>query len=544
MTKHLFFLLLIAGCTGVCKPLYAQRCAQLSMESFGGNKSEGVSDRVIVHNDGTFSLYVESESTTGNINTSCSAIFPGGGPGSFYYRRYNTAGTSILNEYCAPKTTSFYPEYWFAQPNGDTIFIGNKEIPGRSDEIAIERRSASGVLLWSKYYGGTGSDGLGNVIPAPDGGFFIATGTNSTDGDVGLHYGSGFDADIWILRVDNSGDKLWGKVLGGTLPDLPGDIKLSPDGGCYVFGVTASVDHDAIGTKGESDLYIVKLDSLGQKQWHRCLGGTGSDGSGYDHAILCLEDGIGGFYILNRTSSNDGDVQRRVPLDDGPDFWLVHIDSLAHILWESTFGGPGWQVPSVFCRAADGSFWMGGQNLSSRTGGMIEVTYGMTDSWVVHADSLGNFINQRSFGNNKEDQVDMLYPLPDGTVLAGGRYYEPTTPGPASPGFPQTSEGELDIFLTRLGPETVGVRDKILDPATWEVFPNPGNRLIQFRVKNGDKHKYALLITDGAGRTRCKATFRDKLELDISQWAAGIYRATLSDRSGNAGTKNIVVSQP
>ncbi|WP_181358335.1 hypothetical protein [Taibaiella chishuiensis] len=342
-------------------PSLAQRCAQLSMESIGGNKTDVLSDLVTVHDDGTFSLLIFNNSVSGNINTACLRPSPGGGVEHVFYRRYNAAGSIMLSNHCAPIGSSFVQKYYFPQANGDTIFIGNKEITGRSDDIAIERRSASGVLLWTKYYGGTGDDGLGKVIPTPDGGFFIATGTNSTDGDVGLHYGSGFDADIWILRVDNNGDKLWGKVLGGTGPELPRDLEISPGGGCYVFGVTTSTDHDAVGMKGGSDLYIVKLDSMGQKEWHRCLGGTAADGGGYDpEGIKALEDGQGGFYIMNRTHSHDGDVQRRVPLDDGADFWLVHIDSLAHILWESTFGGPGWQVPRVFCRAADGSFWMGG----------------------------------------------------------------------------------------------------------------------------------------------------------------------------------------
>ncbi|AOM80041.1 T9SS type A sorting domain-containing protein [Pedobacter steynii] len=512
------------------------------MGSIGGNKSEAVFDRVYNHNDGTFSIHIGTASTAGNINTSCLGTFPGGGSGSFFYQQYNAIGTTVLTEYCASIGSSFYAEYYYSQTNGDTLFVGMRDTAGSSDDIAIERRSASGTVLWTKYYGGTGSDGLANVARAADGGLFIAVGTNSTDGDVGLHYGSGFDADIWILRVDSNGNKLWGKVLGGSGSDLPRDIKASPDGGCYVFGVTASSDHDAVGMKGASDLYIVKLDSLGQKEWHRCLGGTATDGCGYDLGIKAIEDGQGGFYVINRTNSHDGDIQRRLPLDDGPDFWLVHIDSLANLIWESTFGGPGWQVPSVFCRATDGSFWMGGQNLSSLTGGMIDATYGMTDSWVVHADSLGNFINQRSFGNNKEDQIDMIHPLSDGTVLAGGRYYYTTSPGPTSPEFPQSTEGENDIFLTRLGPQTVSIRDKVLEASVWELYPVPGKKTLHIRIKRGNKEKYNLVIASALGSTTFKTEFHDKLDLNISLWQPGVYTVTLTDISGNTGTKKMVVA--
>ncbi|PSK94748.1 putative secreted protein (Por secretion system target) [Taibaiella chishuiensis] len=165
----------------------------------------------------------------------------------------------------------------------------------------------------------------------------------------------------------------------------------------------------------------------------------------------------------------------------------------------------------------------------------------MTDSWVVHADSLGNFINQRSFGNNKEDQIDMLYPLPGGTVLAGGRYYEPTTPGPASPGFPATSEGELDIFLTRLGPETVGIKDKLKEPLAWELFPNPPRGRLTIWNKTNDKNRSQLRITDSRGKPVFQSSFRQKQEVNTGAWLPGTYFVALQDEHGRSGTKKITI---
>lgn len=505
------------------------------MESIGGNKSEGVSDKVISHNDGTFSLHITSASTSGSINTACSGTFPGGGPGSFFYRRYNATGTTVLNEYCASLGSSFYPEFSFPQPNGDTIFIGHKNSQG--DDIAIERRSGTGIILWTKFYGGSGGEGLADVTALADGSFLVLTASNSNDGDVGQHYGSDFSADIWVFKIDNNGNFIWGKVLGGSGGDTGQLLFTAEDGNFYILGGTGSTNFDATGNHGGSDLLVIKLDSSGNKLWHRCLGGTGSD----SHFIKALRDNSGGFYILSWTNSQDGDVQQRLP-DSLFDFWLVHIDSTAGILWENTYGGPSTQMPFALCRATDGSLWMGGYT-SAVIGGMVDAAYGMSDAWVVHADSQGNFINQRSFGNNKEDQIDMLHPLPDGTVLAGGRYRQETTPGPSSAGFPQTSEGELDIFLTRLGPQTVGVKDKILEPSVWELFPNPSNNTLHIRVRNGGKEEYNLVIVDASGNIRLKNTFRDKLELDISQWQPGIYGIILNDQSGNTGAKKFVVAE-
>jgi hypothetical protein len=147
-------------------------------------------------------------------------------------------------------------------------------------------------------------------------------------------------------------------------------------------------------------------------------------------------DGKGGFYALTYTNSTDGDIQRTIPVNF--DLWLIHIDSVGNLLWENTFGGPSEQAPTTLCRGADGSIWMGArtdQGLNS-LGGLIYTTYGGVDGWVVHADSSGNFLNGRIFGADKDEQIDMLYPPQDRTVLAGGRYYENFTPGSGSPGFP------------------------------------------------------------------------------------------------------------
>lgn len=520
--------------------IYAQQCAILSMDRIGGNKSEGISSPGIInYPNGEFSIMIGTNSTTGTINTACVQT-TANGTGGGILQTYNNSYTQLIGAFCIPRSESFRGNstfFFYPQDNGDTILIGVRETDSTSYDIGIERRLASGTVLWTKFYGGSASDGLAGIAQAADGGFFIASGTNSVDGDVGLHYGSTFYADTWVLRLDNNGDKLWSKVIGGSGTDLARDIKAAADGGCYIFGVTASDDIDATGNHGSSDLHIVKLDSLGHKQWHKCLGGSADDGCGYDLGIKVLPDNLGGFYVLNRTSSVDGDIHHRLP--DETDFWLLHIDSMANILWETTFGGPGGQYPAAFCQATDGSFWMGGQLTDDGPGGMVDITYGRDDAWVVHADSLGNFINQVVMGTPSDEYLNVLHPLPDGTVVGAGRYNGRTLTG--SPGFPTENEGQNDIFLAHLGPQTVSIQEPITQPVSWKLFPNPARQQVTLQIPDDNRSKYQITITDASGRKMYKNSFYSKITIPTKSWQPGLYLVRLQDSQGRTSTQKLYV---
>jgi len=517
----------------LCK---AQRCEIISVDHFGGNIGENIiSPGVMVFPGESFCFTIESNSTNGSIYTNCDEV----GNSFCIQRNYNHDFTTQIGNKCVPKGTGFKwaTFYLYPQINGDTILMGTRETDLTGQDFAIERRNANGNVLWTKYYGGSGLESMNVAAETEDGGFIVATGSTSSDGDVGLHYGSAFEPDTWVFRLDNDGNMLWSKVLGGSGADLVRDVKLAVDGGCYLFGTTTSSDHDATGMKGGSDLHIIRLDSGGNKQWHRCLGGSGLDGGGYDPDIKAIADGNGGFYILNRTASLDGDVQYRLP--DDADFWLVHIDSVANIIWERTFGGGSYQVPTSFCRATDGSFWMGGYSTHQDVPrGMTDVCYIKTDGWVVHADSNGNFINQIVLGADQDERVKSLHPLPDGTVLAAGTYIENN--GLRSEGFPATSEGSFDIFIARLGPNTVSIAEQQKHLPQWELFPNPANDGLHIRTH--DDKKYRLRCIDAGGKTIYRSRFRNEAYIPTAGWNNGIYQLEITDSDGRTGLKKAVIT--
>jgi gliding motility-associated-like protein len=79
----------------------------------------------------------------------------------------------------------------------------------------------NGSVLWSKVFGGNGSDKIYAFVPITDGGFVSISASNSLDGDYPVNNG-GYDS--YIARHDVNGDIIWNKHYGSTTDDIPGDI--------------------------------------------------------------------------------------------------------------------------------------------------------------------------------------------------------------------------------------------------------------------------------------------------------------------------------
>ena len=83
-------------------------------------------------------------------------------------------------------------------------------------------------------------------------------------------YGAG-DYDIYLLKLDYLGDTLWSRTFGGPEADHGYDISVTPDNGLLLVGTTTSFG------AGNRDAYVIKTDSAGNELWSRTFGGSLSD---------------------------------------------------------------------------------------------------------------------------------------------------------------------------------------------------------------------------------------------------------------------------
>ena len=211
--------------------------------------------------------------------------------------------------------------------NGDLAGKGNK---GYNDWMVVKLTPA-GALSWVKLYGGSAQDDAANAITkTKDGGYVIAGGDGSTDGDVTGHHGlpctaaECVDNDCWVIKIDSVGNLKWEKSYGGLGNDNTFSVSTTKDGGYVLGAYTSSNDGDVTGNHGLYDFWVAKLDSVGKLQWQKALGGSGND-----QAFCMLQTTDGGYAIAGLSESIDGDVTGN---HGNTDFWVAKLSPLTAVV--------------------------------------------------------------------------------------------------------------------------------------------------------------------------------------------------------------------
>jgi tetratricopeptide (TPR) repeat protein len=198
-------------------------------------------------------------------------------------------------------------------PGGGYVAAGVTDPKGAGDsDIWIVKIDDEGRKQWGRTYGGSNQDAGYAIASAPDGGYVVAGITQSK--------GAG-NLDMWVLKIDDEGFKQWDRTYGGSDQDAGYAIAPAPDGGYIVAGYTHSK------VAGDGYMWIVKIDDQGRKQWDRAHNkNKGSFEAG--HAIAPAP---GGGYIVTGSTLPQG--------AGDSDMWIVKIDDQGRKQWDRTYGG-------------------------------------------------------------------------------------------------------------------------------------------------------------------------------------------------------------
>jgi hypothetical protein len=247
-------------------------------------------------------------------------------------------------------------------------------------------------LSWQKYYGGSGTESM-DIILELDNGYLIEGGTTSSDGDVNGFHGTG---DIWIIRIDSIGNLIWQRCFGGSGSESLGRIIKTANGRFIIAGGTTSNNGDVRGNhnSGTFDGWIAEFDSSGNIIRQKCFGGSGNDG--FDGLILTND---GGYIAGGITSSTDGDLNGSLN-HGGGDMWVVKLDSSWNIVWQQCFGGSQQESAAKIISVKDNYIIYGYTNSND---GNISSSHGDYDYWLVKLDSVGNLIWEKTYGGSNSD---------------------------------------------------------------------------------------------------------------------------------------------
>ena len=239
------------------------------------------------------------------------------------------------------------------------------------------------AIQWAKTYGGISSDEAFSVCQTNDGGYIVA----------GYTYSSGAgNSDIWILKLDASGNVTWQKTYGGTLNEslYQCSIQQTREGGYIVTGYNDSFDARM------SDFWILKLDSSGTVTWQKEYSGTGNDRAN------SMQQTTDGGYIVAGFAYNAGNA----------DMWILKLDNNGIISWENRYGGSGEDEAYAILQTTDGGYIVAGYTDSFGAG--------EADMWILKLDSGGNVVWQKTYGGTGADYARSIQQTTDGEYIVAG----------------------------------------------------------------------------------------------------------------------------
>ncbi|MDD5528685.1 MAG: T9SS type A sorting domain-containing protein [bacterium] len=189
--------------------------------------------------------------------------------------------------------------------------------PGEGDVYLI-RTTSSGDVIWTKTFGVSGYDG-GTSVQSVSGGMggFIVLGYSEL-----LGAGKG---DIYFIRTNSSGNTIWTKTYGGTEYDEGWAFQQTSDSGFIISGMTTSFG------AGGGDIYLIKINSSGDTLWTKTIGGTGYDAGRSiqqtsDSGFIIAGSGAGCGVYLIKLGKEVGVEEEQLPVVSGE--WSVNIKTI------------------------------------------------------------------------------------------------------------------------------------------------------------------------------------------------------------------------
>jgi hypothetical protein len=335
-------------------------------------------------------------------------------------------------------------------------------------KIKPDAGNSFGGIDWDKCFGGT-SDDFGYSVRELAGGGYIVTGeANSTDADlVGTNKHAG--SDMWVFKLTATGSLLWSQCFGGSGEDFGYSIESTTDGGYIATGKTASgngggVDGDVVGKHGGDDIWVVKIKpdvagAFGGIQWQHCFGGSGNEESAGNTGVQQTMDG--GYILLGYTTSSNSDEVGSDPNGGSGDYWVVKINpdtpGFGGIQWAVVLGSNNMDDAHSIVETKDGGFAIAGTSNSSALAG----SHGGSDMWIMRLDKNGVVQWTKVIGSKSDEGAEAIFATADGGYVIAGFTNSASDNGDVGGTSDFVDNGRHDdpfnnkddIWIVKLGPD-------------------------------------------------------------------------------------------
>ncbi|WP_118953139.1 SBBP repeat-containing protein [Taibaiella helva] len=378
----------------------------------------------------------------------------------------------------APGTVDFDPG-----PGAYTLNTGGNPY---TTDVFVVKLNANGEFVWAKQLGGDKNDGSTGIALTGTGDVLV---TGNFRGTADFNPGAAVDnltagsslGDVFIARLDNGGNYIWAKRIGGTDQTTSKGIRTDADGNIFTLGAFAgTTDFDpGAGVANmttapgpfswpTTNIFVSKLDAAGNYIWARQMGVPENIYSGSPMPFALAADVSGNTYITGRFSDTvDFDpgagtlnlVSTLTGVGDA-DIFVCKLDSSGHLAWAKGMGGITADVGyGITADPAGNVYTIGTYGALADFNPSDTATYMLTPAsssalFVSKLDSAGRFVwaasvsgEGNSIGINGEDIA--LSPLDNSIHIVSE--FSDTVDFDPGPGIFNLAAASNNVFVLKLG---------------------------------------------------------------------------------------------
>lgn len=408
----------------------------------------------------------------------------------------------------------------------------------------IWKMDENGKQEWQNSFGGNGADFLYAAQSTSDGGYVLAgASTSSKSGDkVSENQGN---EDIWVIKIDAQGKLQWQNSFGGNGNDIPVDVIRTNDGGYLIASNSNSASSELKKSKnfGGNDYYIIKLNEKGELLWEKTFGGTFDD---QIKSVVETKDGFvlvgnsnspaSGNKSIDQTSNatwivqidQKGELVSEYALDLTSDHQLISFqenekgylfsilekekNQLKPKVIQTDFNFQTQRMTELEInedvaiteiKLVDHSFILTANKRTSGNDHSIE-SYYIAKSF----DQNGSEIWKKQFGEKGFNYLEKAISTRDGSLILFGNSTQES----------KGNKGQSDFYLVKLGDKSVAAkRDDI------EVYPNPTPDIVNVLI-NKDFQKASVEVYNLTGQhLQSKEVKYRSTPISLGKYPSGVY---------------------
>lgn len=286
---------------------------------------------------------------------------------------------------------------------GVGTFTLQASLPSNSDNDAfILKLDSLGNFVWAKGIGGYNVSVVSISIKLDSQGNIYNTGIFDGTADFdpssnNFSLTSQGSSDAYILKLDNLGDFVWAKSMGGSDNDNGNSITVDNLGNVFTVGTfagTADLDPSSAGSYTVTasgfpyeDIFISKIDNNGNFLWTKTIGSSNSD-----YATSVQVDNLGDLYISGYFAGNvdfDPGISTHFLSSSSGASYVLKLNNNGIFLWvnQNLDSGP---FTNVQCKSS----------AIDAAGNIYAAGYGTLGAFVCKLAPNGTIIWQKGYSGN------------------------------------------------------------------------------------------------------------------------------------------------